>query len=101
MESFQDIINGDQPVLVDFFATWCGPCQSFGPTFEEIATEYEGKVDCYKIDVDEEQELAQILRVRSIPTLIFFPKGSNPKASVGALSKSELKRIIKEDFAIQ
>ena len=93
--------KGERPAIVDFFATWCGPCQAFGPVFEELAKDYEGKVDFYKVDVDENQELSQTLRVRSIPTLIFFPKGSNPKASVGALTKSEMVRIITEDFGVK
>ena len=95
------VFKGSKPAIVDFFAPWCGPCQAFSPVFDELAEEYEGRVDCYKVNVEEEQALAQTLRVRNIPTLIFFPKGSNPKASVGAMSKTELINIIKEDFQIK
>lgn len=100
-KSENPVFKGNNPVIVDFFAPWCGPCQAFSPVFDELATEYAGKVDCYKVNVEEEQELARTLRVRNIPTIIFFPKGSNPKASVGALSKNELVNIIKEDFQIK
>ena len=83
--------KGERPVLIDFFATWCGPCQRLSPVIEELAKEYEGKVDIYKVDVDQEEELAAQFNIRSIPTLVFASKELEPQVTVGAMSKGQLK----------
>ena len=85
---------GDKPAIIDFYATWCGPCKALSPVMEELSKEYAGKVDIYKVDVDKEQELAAAFGVRSIPTLIFIPVSGQPTLSQGALPKSQLKEII-------
>ena len=85
---------GDKPAIIDFYATWCGPCKALAPVMEELSKEYAGKVDIYKVDVDKEQELAAAFGVRSIPTLIFIPMSGQPTLSQGALPKSQLKEII-------
>lgn len=87
---------GDKPAIIDFYADWCGPCRAVAPVLEEIAGEYEGKVDVYKVNVDNEQELAALFGVRSIPTLLFIPLNGEPKMQVGALSKSGFQDAIKE-----
>lgn len=87
---------GDKPAIIDFYADWCGPCRAVAPVLEEIAGEYEGKIDVYKVNVDNEQELASLFGVRSIPTLVFIPLNSEPKIQVGALSKSGFQDAIKE-----
>lgn len=89
-ENFEsEVLNSEQPVLVDFFATWCGPCKMVAPTIEEIAAEREDVKVC-KIDVDQETELAIRYNVSSIPTLMVFSGGDAVKQSLGALPKKEI-----------
>ena len=85
---------GDKPALIDFYASWCGPCRLLLPTIEELAKEYEGEVDIYKVNVEDEEELARFFGVRSVPTLIFIPMGENPMFQQGALPKPKLKEMI-------
>ena len=85
---------GDQPAVVDFFAQWCGPCKALSPILEEVSNEYEGKVDIYKVDVDEEEELSAAFGIRTIPTLLFIPMNETPKVMVGGLPKNKLKEAI-------
>ena len=85
---------GDKPALIDFYAPWCGPCRLLLPAIEDFAKEYEGEVDIYKVNVDEEEELARFFGVRSVPTLIFIPMGENPMFQQGALPKPKLKEMI-------
>lgn len=75
MEKFDDIIKSDKPVLVDFFATWCGPCQMMHPILEEVASNVGDKARILKIDIDKNQDLSRVYNVRSVPTLIIFQKG--------------------------
>ncbi len=82
------------PVLVDFGATWCGPCQALHPTIAELATEYGGSVKIAEVDIDESQELAAMFGVMSVPTLLFFRGGEVVDKQVGALSKNDLKKRI-------
>ena len=86
--------EGDKPAIVDFFATWCGPCKALGPVLEELAEEYEGKIYIYKVDVDQELELSGAFGIRSVPTLLFIPANGEPSMSPGAPSKAQLKQII-------
>lgn len=85
---------GDKPAIVDFYATWCGPCNSIAPILEELATEYKDQIYVYKIDTDQEPELSAAFGIRSIPTLLFIPLKGNPQISKGALPKSSLKDAI-------
>lgn len=85
---------GERPALIDFYATWCGPCKRLAPVMEELAEEYAGKVDIYKIDVDSEEELAALFGVRSIPTLLFVPMNDKPQMAQGALPKNALQDAI-------
>ena len=86
--------EGDKPAIVDFYATWCGPCKALAPVLEELAKEYAGKVYIYKIDVDKEEELAGAFGIRSIPTLLWIPQSGKPTVTQGALPKPELKKMI-------
>lgn len=86
--------EGDKPCIVDFYATWCGPCKALAPVLEELAKEYEGKLYIYKIDVDKEEELAGAFGIRSIPTLLWIPQSGKPTVTQGALPKPELKKMI-------
>ena len=85
---------GDKPAVVDFYAQWCGPCNALSPILEEISDEYAGKVDIYKIDVDQEEDLAIAFGIRTIPTLLFIPIDKNPQIMVGGLPKNKLKEAI-------
>lgn len=86
--------EGTVPCIVDFYATWCGPCKMIAPTLVELAKEYEGKIVVYKVDVDQEQDLAAAFGVQSIPTLLWIPMKGNPTVTRGALMKSDMKKMI-------
>ncbi|MEI7812576.1 MAG: thioredoxin [Ignavibacteria bacterium] len=87
---------GELPCLIDFYADWCGPCKMVAPVLEELAKEYEGKINIYKIDTEQEQELASVFGIRSIPSLLFCPKGDKPQMVQGALPKDSLKNAIEK-----
>lgn len=91
----QEVIKSDIPVLVDFYADWCGPCKMMSPVVEQIAAEYAGKVKVGKINVDESQKTAQKYNVMSIPTFIVFKNGEATETLVGAVSKEALVEKIK------
>ena len=88
--------EGKRPAIVDFYATWCGPCKALHPVLEELSKEYSGKVDIYQIDVDQEKELAAAFGIRSIPTLLLIPMKEEPRITQGALPKDQLKKAIDE-----
>ena len=93
-ETFNSIINGKEPVLVDFHATWCGPCHTQSPILKDLAPNIKGKARIIKIDVDKNQALAQQYQVRSIPTLILFKNGVAVWRHSGVASKQELLDVI-------
>lgn len=88
--------EGKLPCIIDFYADWCGPCKMVAPILEELATEYSGKINIYKIDTEAEQELAGAFGIRSIPSMLFVPMNEQPQMSVGALPKDALKQAIGE-----
>ena len=85
---------GERPAIVDFTATWCGPCKKLAPILEELAVEYKGKVDFYKVDVDKCRDIAEAFRISSIPALLFIPKDGAPRMLVGFRDKEALKKDI-------
>lgn len=89
-----DVLGADLPVLVDFWAEWCGPCKMIAPVLAEIATEYEGKIKVCKMDVDANTETAPKFGIRGIPTLMIFKNGNAEATKVGALSKAQLAEFV-------
>ena len=84
------------PCIIDFYADWCAPCRILSPTLETLAEEYKGKINVFKVNTDEEQELSDHYNISSIPTMIFFPKNGDPVFKRGAISKKNLKQMIEE-----
>lgn len=85
---------GDKPCIIDFYADWCGPCKMIAPILEQVADEYAGKIEIYKVNTEEEEELAAAFGIRSIPSLLFCPMEGQPQMAKGALSKVDLKKAI-------
>lgn len=96
METFKDIINGDKPVLVDFFATWCGPCKVMSPTVEALGKEVAGQARVLKIDVDKNEAVANLHRIQSVPTLIIFKKGEIVWRTSGVMEKGAILEQLKK-----
>ncbi len=90
------VINSDVPVLVDFWAPWCGPCRAVGPILEQIADEYDGRAKVVKINVDDESQVAGSMGVRSIPTLVIYSGGEPKKVLVGVRPKEELVSLLND-----
>ncbi len=86
--------EGELPCLIDFYADWCQPCKMVAPILEELAEEYKGKINIYKIDTESEQELAAAFGIRSIPSMLFCPKDGQPQMAMGALPKETFKKAI-------
>lgn len=85
---------GDKPCIIDFYANWCGPCKMIAPILEELAKEYHGEIYIYKVNTEEEKELAGAFGIRSIPSILFVPKEGQPQMAMGALPKASFKEAI-------
>lgn len=95
--SFEEaVLKSDKPILVDFWAEWCGPCKSLGPVLDEVASEMGERAQVLKCNVDENGELAQQYGIRGIPTMIFFKNGEAAKTLVGVQTKDEIKKTLEE-----
>ena len=90
--------RGELPAVIDFYADWCGPCKMVAPIIEELSDEYEGTVNFYKIDTEEQQELAGAFGIQSIPSLLFIPKDGQPQMAAGALPKQTLQEVIDREL---
>ena len=93
--------EGDKPCIIDFYADWCGPCKMVAPILEELAEEYDGKLNVYKIDTEAEQELAAVFGIRSIPSLLFVPLDGQPQMAAGALPKETFKKAFKDVLGVE
>lgn len=90
------IYLGDKPCIIDFYANWCGPCKTIAPILEDLAKEYHGQIYVYKVNTEEEQELASAFGIRSIPSILFCPMKEQPQMAMGALPKETFKQAIEE-----
>jgi thioredoxin 1 len=95
-KSFENIINSEKPVLIDFFATWCGPCKTLGPILKEVKDSLGERISIIKIDVDKNQELASKYQVRGVPTMILYQSGKQLWRQSGVLSKDDIIKTIVE-----
>lgn len=93
--------EGQRPAVIDFYADWCGPCKTVAPILEELATEFKDKLDIYKVDTEDQQELAAVFGIRSIPSLLFIPVEGQPQMAMGALPKDSFKQAFKEVLNVE
>ena len=101
-DNFQtEVLGSETPVLVDFWAAWCGPCRAIGPMVEELAKEYKGKLKVGKLDIDAHQNVPQKYNIMSIPTLILFKNGQVAEQIVGSVPKSKLDQMIKRSVSVE
>jgi len=94
-----EVVNSDVPVLVDFWAPWCGPCRAIAPIVEEISSTYEGKIKVGKMNVDENQSTTMKFGIRSIPTIIMFKGGEAVEQIIGAVPKAEIEKVVEKSIA--
>lgn len=95
------MFTGDKPVIIDFYADWCGPCKMVAPVLDELSKEYDGKVQIYKVDTESEQELASVFGIRSIPSILFIPMKGKPQMTMGAIPKDGFVKAINEILLVQ
>ena len=88
--------EGEKPCIIDFYADWCGPCKMVAPVLEELSEEYDGRLDIYKVNTEEQKELSAIFGIQSIPSLLFVPKDGQPQMAMGALPKDTLEKAFKD-----
>ncbi len=93
--------SGNKPCLIDFYANWCGPCKVVAPVLEQLAREYDGKLDIYKVDTEIEQELAAVFRIQSIPSILFVPMDGAPQMAMGALPKETFERAFADVLKVK
>ena len=89
------VFAGSRPAVIDFYTTWCGPCKMMAPVVESLAEKYAGKIDFYKVDIDQESELASVFGISSIPTFLFIPMKGKPTAQMGMMEKEEMEKVVK------
>ncbi len=93
--------EGEKPCVIDFYADWCGPCKMVAPVLEELAKDYDGKINVYKVNTEEEQELASAFGIRSIPSFLFVPSEGQPQMAMGALPKETFVKAFKDVLHVE
>ena len=93
--------EGTLPAVIDFYADWCGPCKMVAPVLEALSKEYEGKIDIYKVNTENEQDLASAFGIRSIPSILFIPMNEKPRMATGAMSKDNFKIAFKDILGVE
>jgi thioredoxin len=93
--------EGEKPCIIDFYADWCGPCKMVAPVLEELARDYESKIDVFKVNTEEEQELASAFGIRSIPSFLFVPVEGQPQMAMGALPKDTFVKAFKDVLGVE
>ncbi len=93
--------EGEKPCVIDFYADWCGPCKMVAPVLEELAKDFEGKLDIYKVNTEEEQELASVFGIRSIPSILFVPAAGQPQMAMGALPRETFVKAFKDVLGVE
>ena len=92
---------GDKPAIIDFFSSWCQPCKTIAPILEELSEEYDGKIDIYKVNTEEQPQLAGAFGIQSIPSILFIPLSDQPQLAVGALPKTDFVKAIQEVLEVE
>jgi thioredoxin 1 len=93
--------EGNKPCIIDFYADWCGPCKMVAPVLEELAKDFDGKIDVFKVNTEEEQELASAFGIRSIPSFLFVPSAGQPQMAMGALPKDTFVKAFKDVLGVE
>ena len=93
--------EGEKPCIIDFYADWCAPCKIVAPVLEELSEEYDGKLDVFKVNTEEQRELSAIFGIQSIPSLLFVPKDGQPQMAMGALPKDTLEQAFKDVLKVE
>lgn len=93
--------EGSKPCVIDFYADWCGPCKTVAPVLEELAKDFDGKLNVYKVNTEEEQELASVFGIRSIPSILFVPSDGQPQMAMGALPKDTFIRAFRDVLGVE
>jgi thioredoxin len=93
--------EGEKPCIIDFYADWCGPCKMVAPVLEELAKDFDGKINVFKVDTEEEQELASVFGIRSIPSFLFVPATGQPQMAMGALPKETFVKAFKDVLGVE
>ena len=93
--------EGEKPCIIDFYADWCGPCKVVSPVLEELAKDFDGKINVFKVDTEEEQELASVFGIRSIPSFLFVPEKGQPQMAMGALPKDTFIKAFRDVLGVE
>jgi thioredoxin 1 len=93
--------EGEKPCVIDFYADWCGPCKVVAPILEELSEEYDGKLNIYKVNTEQERELSSVFGIQSIPSILFVPKEGQPQMAMGALPKDSLTKAFKDVLSVE